>query len=493
MLPHNILSVGAGLLAVGLILLGGCNALGQEGAVSSGETLTLPTTLSIENMAGGKISAHFVRGAALRIGTVVIPLENSLTAVQVPGFTAANFLERNSCVVATAANAIHVRVRLGPDGMAQLFSFLPQEFAGVNKDNYKSYSGAAVFTDIAGGTGLFGKEYAPFLGNRILVQRAGLVKPMDEIPDYRPQLQDVWRIQVELPRQQATRIHFVNRFNGAVWGHFYDGTSRCLARVVKPVSGVGEFPTAAFLQTGQIRAHHPGVFEIVLNRKFSTLDANLLPPPAEGRASAFQLVPFAHTTDYAMPDDTFHGEGFFGYARILAIYMLLETPQTQLEELERFSPDAKGSGQSEIALRRKLIKSLRQNSQLLPQALEPFHAIPKLAEIVAKYHEIADYFETRDRDGSTVFARLLRPPQHGLGLYAREFLFGEGWLRPGEGKIRIKTTSQADWHEPSPISKGKDFQVLQDWEEIMLELPYRHFGDSGSNPAFGKKILQKNE
>jgi len=432
------------------------------------EIPAIPEQITIENVANGKILAYFKNvGEPVGIGNVLKPLEEDLSVITVPGFTAANFFKKNSCVVASAANAIHIRVRENAGGMAMLFSFVPKEYYSLDRSSYTSYSGASVYTDIPGGTGLFGREYSPFLGNEILVKRDGNWTKMDSVPGYKPKLGDVWAIKISPPVKQITEVRFQNKINGEVTVKFADGTDRLAARVIRPVQGVGGFTGAVFAGSGQMRAQHPGVVEIATSKRFEHVDAAFNPPPGEGKPSAFQIVPFAHTEDYAGPGDGFGGEGFFGYARTVPVYMLLDAPGTKFETLDKFA-----DGDPAAALRRRFMKELRKNS-ISPQMLASFSEIPYAKEVAARYKNIENYFEIGDRDGSAVFGRLVRPAEKEEPMYAHGLLFGEGWLRPREGEIKVRKTGSSDFVAPPEFNQGKDLKALADWEEIILYLPLR--------------------
>lgn len=428
----------------------------------------LPQEITVENQPGGRITAYFRKeGAGSEIGRVISALEGPLTRVTIPGFTAAN-LAKDSSVTATAANGIHIRVR-GDNGMALLFSFLPREFSRINKGKYASYQGAAVVTDIRGGQGLFGKECAPYLGNEVLVKRVGsewLRLDDKSLADYQPRHGDVWSIRVQGPHKPAASIRIENRVNGELRVDFKDGSSAVLARVVKPVGGVGGFTGASLGAFGQIRAHHPGVFEIITSRKFSKVDGELKPPPDEGAASAFQIIPFEHTLDGAGLEDGFQGEGFFGYSRVNPVYLLVEAPEYQLEVWDRLP-----AGSPPVRLRRELVRALRKNPRLDPELAKKFDSIPQLQRILDGYRGIRDYFEIVDRDGSVVFARLPGPaPSSPEAIYGKGYLFGQGWLRPGEGALKVRLEGSGEWITPPDLSKGKDLTALARWEEIRLDL-----------------------
>lgn len=120
--------------------------------------------IKVQNTEGGEITVSKDKGNSWNnIGNVLIPV-NELTEPNQPGFTAADY-GSDSSIVATAVNAIHIRISK-PGRFSRIFSLLPIECKDLDKD-YKSYHGSAIITDIEGEYSIFGKDYAPYIGNRV--------------------------------------------------------------------------------------------------------------------------------------------------------------------------------------------------------------------------------------------------------------------------------------------------------------------------------------
>ncbi|MCU0641177.1 MAG: hypothetical protein MUC35_03700 [Candidatus Margulisbacteria bacterium] len=240
--------------------------------------------LKVWNCADGTIEVSADRGKSWRrIGSVVYPTEQT----NADSFAAAAWVADGK-VAATAVNAIHLKVSTEADGRAVIFSLLPAELL-VKPDNYRSYFNAtsSIYTDIPGGTTIFGGGYAPLVGNTVLLSRAGY-QPVPWPTGYRPLLNDRIYILVDKPVEYPKEIVLENKVDGAVTLTYFDGLARLVGRVVKPVSGVGRFEGTKYAAPGRIRANHPGVIDVSTSRL--------------GQIGGFQIVPAKHGENikYAM-------------------------------------------------------------------------------------------------------------------------------------------------------------------------------------------------
>jgi len=271
-------------------------------------------TIRVENRREGRVEV-ITEGKTLEVGRVIIPL----TEVNPNGFTASRW-GRPGAVVATAVNAIHILVRTDPEsGKGVVFSLLSQNYLSVSEQTYQSYlnKSASIITTIEGGKSIFGGAYAPLVGSRVKLSRAGKV---GELPsDYRPQPGDVILIEVERPAPLIASLEFENRFGGLItlcpphrltrWfeqgqrgvsppeealalirrlisllppGSEWLAERRCflVGEVLRPVVGVGRFLGTQYAGVGRIRANHPGVIDISTS--------------PYGKIGGFQIIPADH-------------------------------------------------------------------------------------------------------------------------------------------------------------------------------------------------------
>ncbi|MDR5683326.1 MAG: hypothetical protein QN163_04785 [Armatimonadota bacterium] len=217
----------------------------------------------LDHQAGGAIEASVDRGATWRaIGHVARPAED--VAV---GFNAARWGTPGT-VVASGANAVHIKVGDSPEGRGLIVSLMPRGAPGGRH---------VVGTDIPGGTAIFGGRFAPFVGNPVVVERPDGVVPLAE---QAPRIGDRMVITVQRPARYPLEIEFENRFGGLVRARYADRSERVVAVVLRPVAGVGRFGGTEYVGVGRVRANHPGVIDI------STSPI--------GQVGGFQIIPRDH-------------------------------------------------------------------------------------------------------------------------------------------------------------------------------------------------------
>ncbi|MCD6119283.1 hypothetical protein J7K50_05535 [bacterium] len=261
--------------------------------------------LVIENSVDGRIYAvnRFGRMETTELGKVLLPV----STVNPSGFTASGW-GMKCTVVATAVNAIHLKVGQNPDtGRGKIFSILPIEFAEFDSDNYNSYFNeeASLFTRISAGTELFGGGFAPKVGDSILLSpsldspndRTALVTasppvsiPVEYagrafyrwVPGLTPAVGDI--IVMDVRPQGSDRIRWIefdNKFGGLITIRLLESDETVtIGQVYQPAFGVGRFEGSLFLKQGRIRANHPGVICI------STSPL--------GEIGGFQIIPLEH-------------------------------------------------------------------------------------------------------------------------------------------------------------------------------------------------------
>lgn len=185
-------------------------------------------------------------------------------------------------VAATAVNAIHIKTSTEADGGGVIFSILPREFL-VRPRDYKSYLSpdSSIYTDIPAGEKIFGGEYAPFVGNTVLLSRGDYrIVP---VGGYTPAVGDKLYIIVDRPVDYPKEMVFENSFGGKVSIIYFNGVEKVIGEVLKPVAGVGRFEGTKYSSAGRIRANHAGVIDVSTSRL--------------GEVGGFQIVPSKHGSD----------------------------------------------------------------------------------------------------------------------------------------------------------------------------------------------------
>jgi len=230
--------------------------------------------LRVENRVGGEIAVSRDGGTSWsRLGQVTAPTHSVNTA----GFTASRWAIAGR-VCATSVNAIHIKVRNDAvTGKGVVFSIVPAEQGTTfTAGAARTSPGAVIYTDIPGGTGIFGR-WTPFVNGRVLVQRDGAVSSLTE--DYVPRIGDTLIFPVERVKRLPKAIEFENRFGGLI-RILYPDESRIIGEVLRPVLGIGRFEGSVFADVGRIRANHPGVLDISTS--------------PYGEMGGFQIVPANH-------------------------------------------------------------------------------------------------------------------------------------------------------------------------------------------------------
>ena len=232
--------------------------------------------LKLWNSAGGTVEVSADRGKNWeQIGKVIAPTIKTNSN----SYAAARWVPDGQ-VAATSVNAIHIKTTAEADGRGVIFSLLPKEFYDPPR-GYRSYFSpdASIYTDIPAGTALFGGEYAPFVGNKVMVHRAGYAyQPIP--PGYIPWLGDRIYIIVEAPIDYPKEIDFENKAGGQVIAKYFGGEEKLLGTVIFPVRGIGRFEGSKCASAGRIRANHAGVIDV------STSPL--------GSLGGFQIIPAYH-------------------------------------------------------------------------------------------------------------------------------------------------------------------------------------------------------
>ncbi len=252
----------------------------------------------IHNERGGLIEASRDGGGHWEtFGHVLLPCAK----VNSNAYLAAKYAPIGS-IAATAVNAVHLKAgQNNVQNRGVIWSLIPSADDAAGRVSLQSEVGgsadkalaanaavspdAAVRTDIPGGTGLFGGLWTPFVGSRVQLDKDGTLAPIQD--GYVPRVGDVWQILIEQPVRYPSTITFENKNNGRVTAEYRDEEPKDIAKVIRPVGGIGRFVGSYFSEVGRVRANHCGVIDLSTS--------------ALGRVGSFQIVPEHHAREYAVP------------------------------------------------------------------------------------------------------------------------------------------------------------------------------------------------
>lgn len=236
--------------------------------------------LRIHDIKDGLIEGSRDRGQTWEtLGRVLQPT----LKVNARGFNASKYGPVGS-VVATAVNAIHLKAGQNTrENRGIIWSLSPKADteAGTTSLQSEVSPGSSAFTDIPGGSGIFGGPFTPFVGNPIFLDndRNNELKPLPT--GYVPKLGDTWTILIQRPRRYPHEIVFENRFGGLITISYRDEPKpRVIGQVLRPVIGVGRFVGSFFSEVGRLRANHNGVIDVSTSPR--------------GKVGSFQIVPANH-------------------------------------------------------------------------------------------------------------------------------------------------------------------------------------------------------
>ena len=241
--------------------------------------------LRINNIANGEIAGSRDRGETWEL---IGRIEQPTMKVNPRGYNASKYADV-AAVAATAVNAIHLKAGFNKkDNRGIIWSLSPRGDTAAGKASLQSEvsPGSSAFTSIAGGSGIFGGPFTPFVGNPIFLDndKNNELKPLPE--NYVPKLADVWTILIQRPAHYPREIVFENRFGGLITIQYRDEKPRVIGQVLRPVQGIGRFVGSYFSEVGRLRANHNGVIDISTSPR--------------GKIGSFQIVPANH----AMSDET---------------------------------------------------------------------------------------------------------------------------------------------------------------------------------------------
>lgn len=214
-------------------------------------------TIRIANREGGPVEVSADGGRTyLRVGKVLRPATTTSE-----GYAASIYAEP-STVAATAVHGIRIKVsgKRGCDKQSsQTISIIPLEFGHTPNGFGGHIAGSSgIFTDIPTGQGIF-RNLAPLVGNPVFRETGTGLIPFSE--NYLPAIGDVLVISVAVPERYPKEIVFENRQGGSVRAVYPDG-EETVARVERPVRGVGRFDATGYTGVGRINTNHSGVLTI---------------------------------------------------------------------------------------------------------------------------------------------------------------------------------------------------------------------------------------
>ena len=213
--------------------------------------------IRVANTAHGTVSVSPDGGSTyLPVGSVVRPATTTAK-----GYLASIYASPGT-VAATAVHGIRIKFsgeRESSKENSQIFSILPREFATSPKGFGGHTAGSSgICTDIPTGAAIF-RNLAPFVGNPVYrMVGDNMVSLADGSP---PTEGEVFLIVVSIPVRYPTEITFENRVGGKVEAVYPDGRET-IAKVERPVTGVGRFDATGYTGIGRINTNHTGVLTI---------------------------------------------------------------------------------------------------------------------------------------------------------------------------------------------------------------------------------------
>jgi hypothetical protein len=226
-------------------------------------------------------TATLLDGRLVELGVVrALPVKTNW-----PAYTASKWGVPQT-VCATAVNAIHILVDV-EKGRGRVFSVVPTVTVAP-----AAPPGAFFSIDAPAGTGIFG-GLAPLTGSRVFIERKdGTRRPLVSLNHesgkeslsgnefFSMEKGEALVIESALPESTDTwMVDIENRPGGRVVAWTKEGPE-VVARVVRPVGGVGRFGGTEFQEAGRIRASHTGVIDVATAPR--------------GQVGGIQIMPLTH-------------------------------------------------------------------------------------------------------------------------------------------------------------------------------------------------------
>ena len=175
---------------------------------------------------------------------------------------AASVYALQGTVAATAVHGIRIKTvgqKECSRDEAMVISIVPAEFTEAPRGFGGYSSGSSVIcTDLPTGQAIF-RNLSPLVGNKVFKQVGDRLIPLWD--GYVPQEHDVLVIVVTSPERYPEAITFENREGGIVEAVYSDG-KETIAKVQRPVKGVGRFDATGYTGVGRINTNHSGVLTI---------------------------------------------------------------------------------------------------------------------------------------------------------------------------------------------------------------------------------------
>jgi len=214
---------------------------------------------------GKTAEASLPDGRVFPLGEVVrLPIKTRW-----PSYTASAWGKPGS-ITASAVNALHILISVENE-KGRTMSIVPRETIAP-----AAGTDAALVIDYPAGAGFFG-AWAPPVGTRVMVlEPDGTVRGLEK--GRLPERGDVLLFRVcndDIPYM----IDFENSPGGRVTAWSKSGAS-LIARVIRPVLGVGRFEGTLYQEPGRIRASHSGVVDVSTS--------------PHGLIGGFQIIPWDH-------------------------------------------------------------------------------------------------------------------------------------------------------------------------------------------------------
>ena len=200
-------------------------------------------------------------------GEIVMPGKVLMTPSKTnwPAYTASKWSTPSS-VCASAVNAIHILIDVEND-RGRIISLVPSVTVAPAASRGSFFS-----LDMPAGTGIFG-GFAPLTGSRVTLMHEGIEHELTDTPEEN----DTLIIRTELSSGNGVYMADIeNRPAGRVIVYDSKG-AKVIARVIRPVHGVGRFGGSVFQNRGRIRASHSGVIDVATSARDSIGGIQIMP------------------------------------------------------------------------------------------------------------------------------------------------------------------------------------------------------------------------
>ncbi len=276
-----------------LLLLALSPVLCAPAAFAQGQELY---RVRVTNSAGGPVEVSADGGATFAVvGKVVRPASNLIT-----GFVASRWAAPGS-IAGIAVHGVRIKVRntLPTDpktaSETMMMSLVPREFVTVPK----AYGGhrpgnSGIYTDIPTGEAIF-RNLAPLVGSPVRLDLGDRLAPFPE--EYRPRAGDRIVILAMAPPLPVREIVFENWTGGLISAVFAGRDPQPVARVVRPVLGVGRYDATTYTGIGHVNTNHCGVVTISTAGVSGFMDRE---GEGDERRGGFQIEPANHAEAVAV-------------------------------------------------------------------------------------------------------------------------------------------------------------------------------------------------